>query len=56
MCHKSQGKLAVCRGVNMMSPSILGMTGTDAMDAYLLEHDELDNIMIGNAILYTNIR
>ena len=33
--YVSQGKVAVCQGVKMLSPSIFGMTVTDAMDAYL---------------------
>ena len=33
--YVSQGRVAVGQGVKMLSPSIFGMTGTDAMDAYL---------------------
>ena len=40
--YVSQGKLAVCQGVKMLSPSIFGMTGTDAMDAYLTGGGSID--------------
>ena len=33
--HVPQGKAAVCQGVNMLSPNIFGVTGTDVVDAYL---------------------
>ena len=31
----SQGKVTVGQGVKVLSPNIFGVTGTDAMDAYL---------------------
>ena len=41
--YASQGKPAVCQGVKMLSPSIFGMTGTDAkMDAYLTGRGSID--------------
>ena len=31
----SQGKVAVCQGVKVLSPNIFGVTDTDAMYTYL---------------------